>query len=277
MLLQNKYIVHLLMLFGVIALLSVVTVSSYTIAVGDMAYQKLYLGHMSIVFVICTLMSLCLDCKKNIFYLSVVWSLIILGGAEAVWGLRQIYGLTVSNHSLYALTGSFYNPGPYSGYLAMVFPICLSEWLNLKKVKKRTWIEQGKYCMALGVLLLILCVLPAGMSRSAWMAVAISGIWVYATYRSWGTSLRKIGRKYKKRVFPAIIAGGMVLIIVGYALFQLKVDSANGRLLIWKVSVMAIVEKPLLGHGTGNFWNGSGKIFLPKRVYIYRRISSWKS
>ena len=34
----------------------------------------------------------------------------------------------------------------------------------------------------------------------------------------------------------------MVLIIVGYALFQLKVDSANGRLLIWKVSVMAIVE-----------------------------------
>ena len=52
MLLQNKYIVHLLMLFGVIALLSVVTVSSYTIAVGDMAYQKLYLGHMSIVFVL---------------------------------------------------------------------------------------------------------------------------------------------------------------------------------------------------------------------------------
>ena len=258
MLLQNKYIVHLLMLFGVIALLSVVTVSYYTIAVGDMAYQKLYLGRVTIVFVICSLISLCLDKKGNTFYLSVVWSLIILGGVEAVWGLRQIYGLAVSNHSLYALTGSFYNPGPYSGYLAMVFPICLNEWLNLRKVKKRTWVEQGKYCMALGVLLLILCVLPAGMSRSAWMAVAISGIWVYATYRSWGTSLRKIGRKYKKRVFPAIIAGGMVLIIVGYALFQLKVDSANGRLLIWKVSVMAIVEKPLLGHGTGNFASAYG-------------------
>ena len=60
MLLQNKYIVHLLMLFGVIALLSVVTVSSYTIAVGDMAYQKLYLGRVTIVFVICSLISLCL-------------------------------------------------------------------------------------------------------------------------------------------------------------------------------------------------------------------------
>lgn len=67
MLLQNKYIVHLLMLFGVIALLSVVTVSSYTIAVGDMAYQKLYLGRVTIVFVICSLISLCLDKKGNTF------------------------------------------------------------------------------------------------------------------------------------------------------------------------------------------------------------------
>ena len=43
MLLQNKYIVHLLMLFGVIALLSVVTVSSYTIAVGAVSYTHLVL------------------------------------------------------------------------------------------------------------------------------------------------------------------------------------------------------------------------------------------
>jgi hypothetical protein len=28
------------------------------------------------------------------------------------------------NHPLFAVTGSFFNPGPYSGYLAMVFPLC---------------------------------------------------------------------------------------------------------------------------------------------------------
>ena len=66
MLLQNKYNVHLLMLFGVIAILSVVTVSSYTIAVGDMAYQKLYLGRMAIVFVICS----CKLCSSKIIFLS---------------------------------------------------------------------------------------------------------------------------------------------------------------------------------------------------------------
>ena len=48
----------------------------------------------------------------------VSWVFILYGVVEAVWGIRQVYGFTYSNHSLYALTGSFYNPGPYSGYLA---------------------------------------------------------------------------------------------------------------------------------------------------------------
>lgn len=258
MILQKKHIAHVLMLLGVIAVLGIVTISTSGISVGEMAYQKLWLGRMGMVFVICSLISLCLDKKGGAFYLSVIWSLIILGGIEAIWGMRQIYGLAISNHSLYALTGSFYNPGPYSGYLAMIFPICLSEWLSLKKVENRTWMEQGKYYVSLGVLLLILCVLPAGMSRSAWVATLVSGVWVYGMYDSWRSRLQEIGKKYKKRVFPAIIAGGMVLMIAGYALFQLKLDSANGRLLLWKVSVKAIAEEPIWGHGIGNFVSAYG-------------------
>ena len=59
-----------------------------------------------------------------------VWSLILSGAVEAVWGLLQVYGYEPSNHSLYALTGSFYNPGPYSGFLAMCVPVALHEWLE---------------------------------------------------------------------------------------------------------------------------------------------------
>ena len=43
-----------------------------------------------------------------------VWLLIAAGTVEA---LLQVYGYEPSKHSLYALTGSFYNPGPYSGFL----------------------------------------------------------------------------------------------------------------------------------------------------------------
>lgn len=90
----------------------------------------------------------------------VSWVFILYGGIEAVWGIRQVYGFTYSNHSLYALTGSFYNPGPYSGYLAMIFPVCLHEWLERKEHKKTV-----PYYIAIAGMLLILCVLPAGMSR----------------------------------------------------------------------------------------------------------------
>ena len=115
----------LIALLGVAAILSVVVFATPSdIPVGEMAYQKLWLGRMIFVFVICCVFSLCLNRKQYLSFPSIVtWVLIVLGGIEAIWGLRQIYGLAVSNHSLYALTGSFYNPGPYSGYLAMIFPL----------------------------------------------------------------------------------------------------------------------------------------------------------
>lgn len=257
----QKNMADVITLTGVAAILSVVVfATSNDIPVGEMAYQRLWLGRMAFVFVVCSLPSLCLNGKQRLSFPSIVtWVLIVLGGMEAIWGLRQIYGLAASNHSLYALTGSFYNPGPYSGYLAMIFPLCLYEWLNLKERTERTWAEQGKYYIALGVMLLILCVLPAGMSRSAWIAAAISGTWVYGMHASWGSKLKEFGRKYKKRVVLACIAGSVIIIVAGYALFQLKATSANGRLFMWKISSMAIAESPVIGHGTGNFVSAYGR------------------
>ncbi|CDA83623.1 membrane protein [Bacteroides sp. CAG:754] len=257
----KKCIADVVALLGVAAILSVVTfATSGDIPVGEMAYQRLWLGRMAFVFVVCSLPSLCLNGKQRLSFSSIVtWVLIVLGGIEVVWGLRQIYGLAVSNHSLYALTGSFYNPGPYSGYLSMIFPLCLHEWLNLKERTERTWAEQGKYYVALGVMLLILCVLPAGMSRSAWIAAAISGTWVYGMHASWGSKLKEFGRKYVKRVVLACIVGGSIVVMIGYALFQLKATSANGRLFMWKVSTLAIAESPVIGHGTGSFVSAYGR------------------
>ena len=39
---------------------------------------------------------------------------ILLGIIEAIWGLGQLYGVVLSHHSQFLLTGSFYNPGPYA-------------------------------------------------------------------------------------------------------------------------------------------------------------------
>ena len=63
--------------------------------------------------------------RTGIVVQKVIVCLIMIGGYEAILGFRQLYGFSVSNHSLYTLTGSFYNPGPYMGYLAMVLPVCV--------------------------------------------------------------------------------------------------------------------------------------------------------
>lgn len=256
----KELVAGMLAFTGVALILGVVVFATTTgIFVGEMAYQKLWLGRMAMVFVGCILISIILNRKRNLSFHSIVtWVLIILGGIEAIWGLQQIYGLAVSNHSLYALTGSFYNPGPYSGYLAMIFPLCLHEWLNLRKALERTWMEQCKYYIALGVMLLMLCVLPAGMSRSAWIASTISGIWVYGIHASWGNRLKEWGQKYRQKMVLAFVTLGIVVVVAGYVLFHIKAASANGRLFMWKISSLAIAEKPLSGYGTGSFASAYG-------------------
>ena len=41
--------------------------------------------------------------------------------------------------------------------------------------------------------------------------------------------------------------------ISGYMLFQMKKESASGRLFMWKMSLKAITESPIIGTGSGGF------------------------
>ena len=180
--------------------------------------------------------------QLQLFFLAVV---VATGGIEAVSGMRQLHGFEGSNHSLFKLTGDFYNPGPYSGYLAIVLPVCL--WMILRQTKI--------YLHYLGWigLLAIIVVLPAGMSRTAWIAAAVSCGWVYWVQRiGWEKTKRYINGNRTLTIVSSIL----ILISIAGALagiYLLKKDSANGRLLLWKVTGQAIREQPWTGTGTGGF------------------------
>ena len=45
----------------------------------------------------------------------------------------------------------------------------------------------------------------------------------------------------------------MILFII--SIYYYKKDSADGRLLIWRVSIDMIADAPLVGHGIGTFEN----------------------
>ena len=160
----------------------------------------------------------------------VVWLLMAAGMLEAVWGLLQMYGYEPSNHSLYALTGSFYNPGPYSGFLAMCLPLVLYEWLKGERIRKH---------LALVALVLMLVVLPSGMSRSAWLAALVASGYVLAVHH------RGKLQQYKK----VLVLGGLFLTVSAIGAYHWKKDSADGRLLMWKVAAQAVMEHPWEGVG----------------------------
>ena len=160
----------------------------------------------------------------------IIWSLIAAGAVEAVWGLLQVYGYEPSNHSLYALTGSFYNPGPYSGFLAMCVPVALHEWLEGKRIWKP---------VALVALILMLVVLPSGMSRSAWLAALVASGYV-------------LGMHYREKVcryWKYFCVGGLLLVVLAVGAYHWKKDSADGRLLMWKVATQAVLNQPWQGVG----------------------------
>ena len=164
----------------------------------------------------------------------IIWSLIAAGAVEAVWGLLQVYGYEPSNHSLYALTGSFYNPGPYSGFLAMCVPVALHEWLEGKRIWKH---------VALVAWVLMLVVLPSGMSRSAWVAAIVSVGYVMAMHH------REKLSTFLRNHWKGVLMGGAVLAVLACGAYHLKKDSADGRLLMWKVAARAVCERPWTVYG----------------------------
>lgn len=158
------------------------------------------------------------------------------GAMEALHGLGQIAGIYPSNHSLFVLTGTFYNPGPYSGYLAAVLPIALFRMLVSNGKKDRLSVVQ--YYFSMCVLLLICCVLPAGMSRAAWFASLISC--GYVVLRAYRVKVKSFVSKHRYAVSGVLIVGALL----ASSAYFMKRDSADGRLLIWKITSQAIASSP---------------------------------
>ncbi len=176
-------------------------------------------------------------------------ALMLYGIIEAVWGLCQLWGWLPSNHARFAVTGSFANPGPYSGFLAVVFPLAYSEYTSLTY-------QHIRKPVALVAMVSIVLVLPAGMSRTAWIAALVATGYVYYLWNEW--RIDEYYPRHGKLLRWAIVMGAaLVLAGAGAGLYHLKKDSADGRLLMWKVAVTALREHPLAGNG----WNGVSAVY----------------
>lgn len=238
--------------------------------------------------------------------------LLLSGLAQAVYGNLQLYGFYPSHHSLFKMTGSFFNPGPYAGYLVSILPVAIALSLfkyqiflinsekHIEIIEKNTpkhsvsphWQDSFRKLTKLSfkinqkffyekwitlnpllfqylttiTIIVILLVLPASKSRAAWVAAIASFLFISGNGWYFGSSIGKInpiflnwrtkfGLKHKS-TFVKITAVAIVLSIFSgglFALYNMKKDSANGRIFIWKVTAQMIKQKPLFGHGLNKF------------------------
>lgn len=194
--------------------------------------------------------------------------ILLLSGIGECWlGFRQLYGFAASNHAIYKLTGSFFNPGPYSGFLVTVLPISLYWILKIypevqdfsfrqipailksaEKVSRYLTFGISAICFC-GIIMLI----PAGMSRSAWIAGSAGCGIVLARHYNVVSILRNYYLTHRRRIF---IYGSVAILLIaglGVGMYRMKQGSADGRMLMWKVSAMAIEKNPWTGAGAGHF------------------------
>lgn len=196
-------------------------------------------------------------------YVWLLLAIVVSGILQSIYGNLQLLGYYPSNHSGFNITGSFFNPGPYAGFLAVVWPVALGMYLFRAKIIALVSSGQHKgtdikfkitnaffhYIPPLGIVT-IMVVLPATRSRAAWLAV-LTGSIVMLIYKygilkrinSWGSI---------KRIWVAIVA--IIVLVMGlYGVYHFKKGSADGRMLIWKVSTNIIKENPVFGVGFDRF------------------------
>ncbi len=146
----------------------------------------------------------------------------------------QMIGLASSNHDTFAVTGTFGNPAPVGGFLAICASLALHQ--SFYSTKRCPWVAITCY-------LLVACALTD--SRAALLGFIVAMVVVLLV------RFRIPSKRLKYSIFIGLPIVG-VLLVAGMYLY--RPQSADGRLLIWKICVKHIIaEKPLFGHGMGNF------------------------
>lgn len=160
---------------------------------------------------------------------------------ESVLGIYQILSHQHSLFTRFTLTGNFENPGPYGGLIAILLTILAVYVIQNHNAQK--WYDKALVILSSISCALCIIVLPASMSRAAWLGLGVAAL----VFGFKELNLADLLGKHK--AFTAIVF--IIVLIATAGVFLMKKDSAIGRLHIWHMELRAIAEKPLSGHGKG--------------------------
>jgi len=177
---------------------------------------------------------------KNIVHV-IEFSIIFVCTVESVYSMLQLYGVLPSLHGIFKVTGSFYNPGPLGGFIAVAIPITLHNIFIFHSNKT------AKYILYTALIINIIA-LPSTMSRTAWIAAVVSIIYVLFGSGKFVGVWAALPAPVKKHPRFFILIFAFSMLVGAFFLWHIKHDSAVGRLLLWKISALAIADAPFFGN-----------------------------
>ncbi len=185
--------------------------------------------------------------------------------SECLSGTSQLLGLSHSHHSLYDMTGSFFNPGPYGGWLMLGLTV-----FGMASLKCSHWLRYVYLMLAVWPMLL----LPFTLSRAACLGAATAlsvGVVCHASLiPRWREALHQSRKKTLFRTVAALIVGGLLCA----GAYIIKKPSADGRMFVNRMSLVMMSQHPWLGCGPGQF---AGEYGHTQEAFFTKRLpeSTW--
>lgn len=211
-------------------------------------HYDLYVTYRRYWTIICGLLfiwSFCFGVVKNKDYIElpvdkILGVIVMTGALESLYALAQFFKIIPSFNRFYAYTGSFDNPAIFAMLLSVCVPIAVYYAFNALTTKKK---KEAIVWWTVAALMLIF--IGFSESRTALMATIISS---FIVCLSMSDSLRD--KLFKRRTLFILIP---IVLVLLFLIYKFKADSANGRLLMWRVSMDMIKDKPLFGFGFNGF------------------------
>lgn len=165
-----------------------------------------------------------------------VWLFVAGGLLQTGIGVLQQAGLVASLHNDFDVTGSFGNPAPWGGYLAV------SVLMAVAALRQPGTERSGQRWPLLAALVVLLYGLWLADSRAAWLATGCG--WL---------ALEVLRLKTAAARLKGTVASGVALLLCVGALYSYRTASADARLLIWKAGSTLFLHHPWTGTGVNGF------------------------
>lgn len=164
--------------------------------------------------------------------------LLLIAAIHIIYMAAQKLGVVVSTNEYFAIVGSNDNPTVTALYFAGILPILIS------RARQAGW--HWAYVVFIVFVIVGILVLRC---RTAYIGLLVEVV-VYIGMRYKGKM--RILKMYPFRSCAILSVVTVILAVACTEMYHMKKDSADGRVLIWKLSAKMLIDKPQ-GYGYGMF------------------------